>query len=313
MAKSGWIKLHRKLKESEIWKGHQPFDKRSAWLDLLLRATHKPSLILVKNQQIKVKPGQFFVSQKGLSESWNWSRHKVANFLNVLAGKNRNKMNQMITKSEPIAKIGTAKRTYLGFIITIVNWELYQSDNSNKDTKKDTKRDTNGTPTGHKQECTKNVKESKPKPCEAKNLASPPSLPEYPARQGKKERSLVLEQTTTQEEETIPKSEMSQIREVFKYWQEVFEHPKALLSKDRVGKIRSRLREDYTIPQLKRSIDGCKASSYHMGDNKHGKVYDSIGLIFRSAEKVEDFWGYLKKRESPSARKLKQLREKERS
>ena len=159
MAKSGWIKLHRKLKESEIWKGHQPFDKRSAWLDLLLRATHKPTLMLVKNQHIKLKPGQFFVSQKGLSESWNWSRHKVANFLNVLAGKNKNKANQMITKSEPIAKIGTPKRTYLGFIITIVNWELYQSGNSNKDTKRDTRRDTSGTPKGHKQEGIKNVKE----------------------------------------------------------------------------------------------------------------------------------------------------------
>ena len=125
------------------------------------------------------------------------------------------------------------------------------------------------------------LKESKPKPCEAENLASLSSLPEHPARQGEKRKE----------------SEMSQIREVFTYWQQTFNHPKALLSKDRAGKIRSRLREDYTIPQLKRSIDGCKASPYHMGDNDSGKVYDSIGLIFRSAEKVEDFWGYLKKKE----------------
>ena len=143
------------------------------------------------------------------------------------------------------------------------------------------KKDSGNKGSRGSKESKESIKESKPKPCEAENLASPSSLPGHPARQGKETKE----------------AEMSQIRQVFKYWQQTFNHPKALLSKDRAGKIRARLRNGYDPSQLKRAIDGCKASSYHMGDNDAGKVYDSISLIFRNAEKLEDFWGYLKKKE----------------
>ena len=303
MTKNGWIKLYRKLRDNPLWK-QKPYSKGQAWVDLLLRANHKDHEILIGNKKVEIKRGEVFTSELKLAQDWGWSRHKVANFLNALAG--RNQM-QTPRKCDASSQIGTPKRTSKYTLLSIVNWQLYQSESIRKDTKKDIKR----TSKGHQKDTNKNVKndknekESKPKPCEAENLASPPSLPEHPARGGEKTKA-VPEQTATQ-------PEMSQIREVFTYWQQTFNHPKALLSKDRVGKIRSRLREDYTIPQLKRSIDGCKASKYHMGDNKYGKVYDSIGLIFRSAEKVEDFWGYLEKKkpESPTAKKLRELKEKE--
>ena len=84
---------------------------------------------------------------------------------------------------------------------------------------------------------------------------------------------------------------------VFAYWQKIFDHSRSKLTKDRKAKIRTRLNEGYSINDLKRTIDGCKASSYHMGDNDQGKIYDSIELLFRNGDKVEQFWGYLKKEE----------------
>jgi len=88
--------------------------------------------------------------------------------------------------------------------------------------------------------------------------------------------------------------------EVFDYWKSTLNHPKAKLTIDREAKIRARLNESYSIDDLKRTVDGCKASVYHMGDNDQGKIYDSIELLFRNGDKVEQFWGYLKMKQEKS-------------
>jgi len=87
------------------------------------------------------------------------------------------------------------------------------------------------------------------------------------------------------------------IDDVFAYWQKTFDHSRAKLTQDRKTKIAARLK-DYTLDDLKRTIDGCKASAYHMGENDQGKVYDSIELLFRNGDKVESFWAYLDKQRS---------------
>ncbi len=138
---NGWIKLHRKIRENEIWE-KEPFDKRSAWIDLLLRATHKEEKFLIGNTVIKLKSGEVFTSEKKLAKNWKWSRHKVRNFFILL---------------EQIGQIGTPKRTSRYTLLTIVNWEQYQSDNS----KKDTKKDIDGTSKGHPRDTYKNVKNGK--------------------------------------------------------------------------------------------------------------------------------------------------------
>ena len=77
--------------------------------------------------------------------------------------------------------------------------------------------------------------------------------------------------------------------EIFSFWKKELNHPKALLTKDRQTKISARLKEGYTLEQAKDAIKGCKLSSYHMGDNPRGRVYDSIELIFRNGDKIEQF------------------------
>ena len=138
---NGWIKLHRKIRENEIWE-KEPFNKRSAWIDLLLRATHKKEKFLIGNTIIKLKAGQIFTSEKKLAEDWKWSRWKVRCFLNLL---------------KEISQIETPEKTSRYTILTIANWELYQSDNSNKDTNKDIKK----TSKRHQKDTYKNVKNDK--------------------------------------------------------------------------------------------------------------------------------------------------------
>lgn len=77
--------------------------------------------------------------------------------------------------------------------------------------------------------------------------------------------------------------------ELFSFWKDQLNHPKALLTKDRQTKISARLKEGYTVEQCKNAIEGCKLSAYHMGDNPQGTVYDSIELIFRNGDKIEQF------------------------
>jgi len=61
--KEGWVKVYRSLRDNEIWGGKEPYDKRSAWVDLLLRATHKDTKFLLGNTTIELIPGQVFTSE----------------------------------------------------------------------------------------------------------------------------------------------------------------------------------------------------------------------------------------------------------
>lgn len=76
---------------------------------------------------------------------------------------------------------------------------------------------------------------------------------------------------------------------VFSYWQKTLNHPRAVLSPERKAKIQARLK-DSTVDEIKRAIDGCKASDFHMGrTERSSKVFDDIELICRTRSKLESF------------------------
>ena len=79
------------------------------------------------------------------------------------------------------------------------------------------------------------------------------------------------------------------VSEVFQHWQAVMRHPQARLDVKRRKAIGARLKEGYSVDQLKQAIDGCKASPWHQGQNDRHLVYDDIGLICRDAQRVEAF------------------------
>lgn len=125
----GWISLYRRLQECWIWKDKEPFDKRSAWIDLLLTVNHKNKKIPFENGFIEIERGQKLTSLKQLSERWKWSRHKVSDFLNQLE------------QDTMILQVRDKRKT----LISIVNYSAYQGENKKKDIVEDIVRDRLGT------------------------------------------------------------------------------------------------------------------------------------------------------------------------
>ncbi len=82
----GWIKVFRQITDTRIWTTTEPFDRRSAWIDLLLMANHEERALMLRNgcTQI-VKAGQLFTSINHLAERWHWSRGKVNRYLALLS------------------------------------------------------------------------------------------------------------------------------------------------------------------------------------------------------------------------------------
>lgn len=81
------------------------------------------------------------------------------------------------------------------------------------------------------------------------------------------------------------------IDEVFSYWQSRLNHPQAKLTPKRQRNINNRLKDSYTVDQIKTAIDGCAMSPFHQGLNDTQTVYDDIELICRDGEKIEKFIG----------------------
>lgn len=126
----GWIFLHRKLQECEIWANSQPFDMRSAWVDLLLLANHRDAAIIFDYEPMTVKRGQYLTSVRKLSARWNWSKNRTLKYLRLLESLGM------------IHRESNNQRT----LITIDNYSIYQD---MQDTGEDTKRTQVGTQSGH--------------------------------------------------------------------------------------------------------------------------------------------------------------------
>jgi len=78
---SGWIKIHRKIREHWIW-GDSNYLKW--WLDLIMLANHKPVSILINGKLVLIEQGMYHTSLLKLSERWSVNRKTVSAFLNLL-------------------------------------------------------------------------------------------------------------------------------------------------------------------------------------------------------------------------------------
>jgi hypothetical protein len=77
--------------------------------------------------------------------------------------------------------------------------------------------------------------------------------------------------------------------QVFNDWREVMEYPEAVFNNKYRISIASRLKEGYSVADLKLAIRGVLFSPWHMGKNEAKMVYDDIELICRDGTKVEKF------------------------
>ena len=123
----GWIKLHRKITECSIWESKEPYDRRSAWVDLVMMVNHEDKKVLFDGKMVVVKAGQKITRVRKLSERWHWSKDRTQRFLVLLESE------QMIIKESDHNKT----------LLTIVNYGKYQGQcDSDKDSDKDTHKDS---------------------------------------------------------------------------------------------------------------------------------------------------------------------------
>jgi hypothetical protein len=78
------------------------------------------------------------------------------------------------------------------------------------------------------------------------------------------------------------------VNEVFKHWQKVMNHPRAVLDKKRKRHLEEAL-ATYSVDELKQAIDGCASNEWYMGKNDRGTVFDAIHIIFKDSDKIEGF------------------------
>ena len=124
---NGFIKLHRKL---VAWGWYQDYVVKDVFLHLLLTANFKDTPWRDKT----LKKGQVVIGSQKIADELGFSRQQVRTALNKL--KSTNEI--------------TIEATNRFSIITIVNWEDYQSE-TDLSTNKSTKRATNNQPTDNQQ------------------------------------------------------------------------------------------------------------------------------------------------------------------
>ena len=131
----GWISLHRQLQEHWLWKSKEPFDKRSAWIDLLLMVNHQKEKIEFDKGFMEVERGQRITSLEKLAKRWKWSRHKVSDYLNQLE------------QDCMLVQVRDNKKT----LISIENYNKYQVQKETSDMSEDMQKVRSRTGKGHKQ------------------------------------------------------------------------------------------------------------------------------------------------------------------
>ncbi|HHW5789643.1 TPA: DnaD domain protein [Staphylococcus aureus] len=109
---TGWISIDRSIQNHWLFKEKRTFSKFEAWIYILMEANHSKAKVPIGNQIVTVERGQRLTSILTLSDLFNWSRFKVKTFLDLL-------------ESDGMLEVKTTSKYTL---ITIVNYDFYQSE-----------------------------------------------------------------------------------------------------------------------------------------------------------------------------------------
>lgn len=113
----GWIKLHRKIQVSPLYRSLNS-KQRDIMMQILLMASHAENEWVFKGQLYRVKPGQFITSLETLEE-------KCASDVSV------QNIRTCLLKLEK-GDFLTSESTNKNRLITVLNWELYQGGEENQ-------------------------------------------------------------------------------------------------------------------------------------------------------------------------------------
>lgn len=125
----GYIKLHRKIWDNEFLNAEERFNRMSAWIWILTHVNYKDGSFMKNGLLIHVRRGQMFASFVHLAAVWGWDRKTVRRFLGTL------ETEKMITVT------GHQK----GHLITVLNYNKYQTSGDSEKFEGTTEWTTEGT------------------------------------------------------------------------------------------------------------------------------------------------------------------------
>jgi hypothetical protein len=108
MGDNGFIKVHRKMKDSKVW--YYTASQFKVWMTILMECNWKEGWGRFQGEEVKVKPGQLLTSRKHLADC---------------SGLGKNTVRKTLTKLEKDDMIN-CERTNQGTRITVLNWSKYQ-------------------------------------------------------------------------------------------------------------------------------------------------------------------------------------------
>ena len=145
---TGWIRLHRKLKDHWLWSSD---NRLKWWIDILLTVNYEHKSVLIKGTLIDCDRGQSVKSLQNWASDWNVSKKTVSDFFKLLK-----KDNMLLTEN---MKITTR--------ITVCNFDAYNDTVNATETL--SKREVNATETPSKRERSTNNKNKELKKIEEYN------------------------------------------------------------------------------------------------------------------------------------------------
>jgi len=163
---SGFIKLYRSTFDHWLSKD-KPYCRLAAWADLIALAAWQDHRISSRGIFVDVRRGQLWTTLRWLADRWGWDKNKVHRFIVQLSA------DGMIVENRD------AERDTRGTLLTIINYERYQSEQSTGGTDSGTHtghmRDTHGTHAGLSEEV-KERKEGKERTDKKPGRKRPPVL-----------------------------------------------------------------------------------------------------------------------------------------
>ncbi len=88
---------------------------------------------------------------------------------------------------------------------------------------------------------------------------------------------------------------------VFEHWRQVTGRAAAKFKGKRKARVLDRLKDGYTVDDLKQAVDGCALTPHNMGQNDRGEKYNDLELICRDVEHVDRFIQNARDPPSPKA------------
>lgn len=255
----GWIKIHRNITENPMYFS-EPFTRMQAWIDLLLVANYRDSVIYVRGNKVDVKRGQIAKSQDFFATRWKWSRGKVIRFLDELQ-----KCGQIVQQKSNVITL-----------ISVVNYEYYQPDGTTDEPQTDSRRYNKRTTDGTTDE------PQIVQPNERRIKKNKEDNKETSLTRGKENAAAVAAPTSASDEAEAPKPIKAEKREnlPFKEIKELWNavcvgYPKLhSLSESRKNKMRNRVAEmggaEKALLLLREIFTKMQVSNFLRGDNKRG-------------------------------------------